>query len=376
MKVKQLIFNSGEKIGEIKLDFVPDILLIFVSPEFKEIEKTVESLALQFPTTSITGCSTSGEIQDINVKDNSMVINALKFEKTKHKMVSKNIKNCDCSKELGSKLFKELDTPDLRHILIFSDGLIVNGADLVLGLKEYSSDKVSITGGLAADGDRFESTFIIKNNKVLQGHVTAIGLYGDSLSIGFSSKGGWDSFGLERRVTKSKGNILYELDGKPALDIYKSFLGEKAKDLPASGLLFPLSLRISSEQKPVVRTILNVNEAESSLTFAGNIPKGSYVRLMKANIDRLINGAEDSAIETKNSTEAQADFALLISCVGRRMVLKQLVEEEIEAVRDVLGDKPIISGFYSYGELAPFKKFTPCELHNQTMTITTFSEAV
>ena len=376
MKVAQRTIHSVDVIDDMNINFDPDLILLFISPEFKETQIAVQKINELYPTASITGCSTSGEIQDIQVFDNSIILNAIKFEKSTHKMVSEGLHECENSFELGEKIFEKLNAPDLRHILIFSDGLQVNGADLVLGLRENSNDKIAITGGLAGDGDQFNSTFVIKDEKILSGEVIGIGLYGDALSIGYSSKGGWDSFGLERKVTKSDQNVLYELDGKPALDIYKEYLGEKAKDLPGSGLLFPLSLRNSSEQKPVVRTILATNDEESSLTFAGNIPQGSYVRFMKANIDRLINGAEDSAINTKKSVDEDAEFALLISCVGRRIVLKQLVEEEIEAVRDILGEKPVISGFYSYGELAPFEKFTPCELHNQTMTITTFSEAI
>ncbi|NRA92567.1 MAG: FIST C-terminal domain-containing protein, partial [Psychroserpens sp.] len=184
----------------------------------------------------------------------------------------------------------------------------------------------------------------------------------------------WDSFGIERLVTKSKKNVLYELDGLPALELYKSFLGDEADNLPSSGLLFPLSMRSNETEKPVVRTILGINEEDQSLTFAGNIPKGSYVRLMKANIDRLIGGAEASAKALNKTTDESSELAILISCVGRRLVLKQLVEEEIEVVREVIGDKPQITGFYSYGEIAPFGAFSPCELHNQTMTITTLSE--
>jgi hypothetical protein len=187
--------------------------------------------------------------------------------------------------------------------------------------------------------------------------------------------GGWDSFGIERSVTKSKGNILYEIDNLPALELYKSFLGEKAKELPASGLLFPLSMRKEENEVPVVRTILAVNEEEQSLTFAGDIPEGSYVKLMKANIDRLINGAEKAAeISVNPLLNAQADLAILISCVGRKLVLKQMVEEEVEAVQEAIGDHALITGFYSYGEMAPFLNDTKCELHNQTMTVTTFKE--
>jgi hypothetical protein len=201
-----------------------------------------------------------------------------------------------------------------------------------------------------------------------------LGLYGSRLKVGFGSLGGWDAFGPERLVTRSSGNVLYEFDGQPALDLYKKYLGAHASDLPASGLLFPLSLRTSSSES-LVRTILGVNESEHSLTFAGDIPEGGYVRLMKANFDRLIDGAIGAA-QTSYAAIGQAtpEFALLISCVGRKLVLKQRIEEEVEGVQEILGAGTVLAGFYSYGEISPFTPGAKCELHNQTMTITTFME--
>jgi hypothetical protein len=260
-------------------------------------------------------------------------------------------------------------------VFVLSDGLNVNGSELVKGLRNNLPEGISITGGLAGDGASFKETFIVTEKAESKSKiVAAIGFYGNNISIGYGSLGGWDSFGIERLVTKSKNNVLFELDGKPALDLYKSFLGEEyAKDLPASGLLFPLNLRVKYENTPVVRTILAVNNEEQSLTFAGDIPEGSYVRLMKANFDRLIDGAVGAANYTIQNN-SNPELAILISCVGRKLVLKQLIEEEVEGVSEVLGKKTILCGFYSYGEISPFSKNTKCELHNQTMTITTFKE--
>lgn len=372
MKATQKIFKSSTENQNVEFDFVPDIFLLFISPEYKNPSEFVKNLNKKYPNASITGCSTSGEIYNTSVVDNSIVINAIKLDKTRHKITSVNINDFENSFEAGTKISQQFDEDDLKHVLIFSDGLHVNGAELVKGLTENLKSPVSVTGGLAGDGVNFKNTFTIKNGLICENEIVGLGLYGD-IQVGFSSRGGWDSFGIERSVTKSEDNVVYEIDGMPALDLYKSYLGEKAKELPSSGLLFPLNLRVDDNQS-VVRTILGVDESKKSLTFAGSIPEGSYIRLMKANMDRLINGASDSAKLTKDFMKEDADFALLISCVGRRLVLKQIVEEEIEVVRDVLGDKPIISGFYSYGELAPFDKDKPCRLHNQTMTITTFSE--
>jgi hypothetical protein len=244
----------------------------------------------------------------------------------------------------------------------------------VCGLTDHLQPGVTLTGGLAGDGDRFQETLVIWDSPPEPDTVALVGLYGERLKVGFGSLGGWDAFGPERLITRSTSNILYELDGQPALALYKKYLGEYASDLPASGLLFPLSLRTSSGDS-VVRTILGINEAEDSLTFAGDMPQGGRARLMKANFDRLIDGAVGAAQTSYGALgETSPELALLISCVGRKLVLKQRIEEEVEGVRDVLGRNTVLAGFYSYGEISPFSPSAKCELHNQTMTITTLSE--
>ena len=374
MNVQQISLSQNAWKSELEtININANIFLLFVSPEFNNKVELLDSLYKQYPKATLIGCSTAGEISDVTVKDHTVSLTAIQLEKVTYKKAFVEIRNMRASFDAGQILATELYTDDLKHVLILSDGLNVNGADLVAGLKSKLPD-ISITGGLAADGSNFNETFVINDNAIVDKTIIGLGFYGDGLKVGYSSKGGWDSFGIERLVTKSDKNVLYELDGMPALEIYKSFLGEEANNLPSSGLLFPLSMRDKENSIPVVRTILAVNEEEQSLTFAGNIEQGSYVRLMKANIDRLINGAEDSAALASKKTKETSELAILISCVGRRLVLKQMVEEEVEVVRNVIGDKPCITGFYSYGEIAPFGEFSPCELHNQTMTITTFSE--
>ena len=363
------------ELESFTLDFDPSAIFLFMSPSFKNKTGFIEILNEKFPDTIKFGCSTSGEILGNRVFDGTVSLTAVHFEKTSLNMAEIHLNDFNQdSYQVGHELYKQLEADNLRHIMVLSDGLHVNGAELVKGLQENSPETVTITGGLAGDAADFKETFLICSKYIKSKRVIGLGFYGDDLKIGFGSKGGWDSFGLERLVTRSKNNILYELDGEPALELYKSFLGDKAKDLPGSGLLFPLSMRGDDNKTPVVRTILGIDEKEQSLTFAGDINQGSYVRLMKANVDRLIDGAEKSAEVTKNSIDEDCQLAFLISCVGRRLVLKQMAEDEIEAVNTVLGDQVYTAGFYSYGEIAPFKKSTPCTLHNQTMTITTFSE--
>ena len=376
MKAQQFIISGDTFNGQpLAFDFYPDLVFAFVSPQFGHPNLT-EIYQSLYPNSIFTGCSTSGEIADVTVNDGKAILTAIQFEKTKTVFHQQSLSSAEDSFDAGAKLIDQFELTGLKHVFVLSDGLNVNGTKLVKGLKSKLSPDISITGGLAGDGADFKSTFVVDQKGQLSSNlVTAVGFYGDSLKIGYGSLGGWDSFGVDRLVTASSDNVLYEIDGKPALDLYKAYLVEQASELPAAGLKFPLSMRTNPEDKPVVRTILGVNEADKSLTFAGDIPEGSYVRLMKANIDRLLNGAEGAAeVSLKPLSEVSPDIAILISCVGRRLVLKQLVEEEVEAVREVMGDQTMMTGFYSYGEIAPFIAGASCELHNQTMTITTFRE--
>lgn len=322
----------------------------------------------------IVGCSTAGEILGGAVGDDGLVALAIEFGTTTVRSAYREIEDAGESQRVGEALAEDLKAPDLKHVLVFSDGLKVNGTSLARGLRSKLPAEVSATGGLAGDGPRFENTTVVLNDQAGSGLVAAIGLYGTDLEVRWGSAGGWSAFGPKRKVTRSKDNVLFELDDKPALALYKTYLGDRAAGLPSTGLLFPLELVAENEgSASLVRTILAVDEGEQSLTFAGDVPEGRYVRLMKATTDKLIWGAE-CAVEMMEAPEIDPQVALLVSCVGRRLVLGQRVEEEVEAVATELGNPPGVVGFYSYGEIGPGGLTHGCELHNQTMTLTTLAE--
>ncbi len=352
------------------------LVILFGCTDIIKSPKSFQEIQSMYPRAQIIGCSTAGEIYQTLVTDGSLVSTAIKFDRTHIEGKSYMITDMSKSFEVGEQLIKAIPHAGLKHVFVLSDGINVNGSELVKGITHHLPANVAITGGLSGDGTKFKETYVVWNNPGALNTIAILGFYGESLKVGYSSLGGWDSFGPDRIVTKSKGNILYELDGQSALALYKKYLGEHAKNLPASGLLFPLSLRKDSNEKNwIVRTILAVNEENQSMTFAGDVPEGCYVRLMKANFERLIDGASGAArgcLETAGSFIPQ--LAILISCVGRKMVLEQRIEEEVEAVRSVLGQDTVLTGFYSYGEISPFTPNVNCELHNQTMTITTFFE--
>ncbi|MEA3190815.1 MAG: hypothetical protein QOD77_1397 [Thermoplasmata archaeon] len=374
MRLEQRVWDAAEGWhGEAAL---PEAQLVLVFGGRDGLAPaSLDRLAHDYPGAILAGCSTAGEIAGTHVHDDHAVATAVRFAGTPVRAVHIDLQQGEASEAAGARLAAQLPAAGLVHVLVFSDGQHVNGSALVAGMQQRLPAGVQLTGGLAGDGPRFQHTLTVAAGEAREDRIVAVGFYGPRLRVGFGSLGGWDPFGPQRRVTRAVGNVLYELDGQPALALYKRYLGDQSAGLPATGLLFPLSLR-RDDGGEVVRTILAVNEADQSMTFAGDIPEGLMVRLMKANFDRLVDGAHGAA-ETSQAAlgSDHAELALLISCVGRKLVLKQRVEEELEAVQQVVGHGAALAGFYSYGEICPAAPAASCELHNQTMTITTFAEA-
>ncbi len=380
MRTQQRIWSAGsgwQDLGGLDPEpITPDLILVFGSREvLQERPHLLETIQSEHPRAAMVGCSTAGQILGTSVTDDTLIVTGIELSNTRVEVGAVTAAEGESLGEhCGNVLASQLPHEGLRHVLLLSDGLNVNGSDLVHGLVSGLPDGVTITGGLAGDGDSFAETSVLLGMSLSDRRAVAVGFYGGMLRVGHGCLGGWDPFGPERAVTRSNGNVLFELDGRSALELYKSYLGDYAKDLPSSALLFPLSVQLPNGEGSVVRTVLSVDHDEQSMTFAGDIPQGARARFMMANFDRLIDGAQGAADQSAALMDGDAELAILISCVGRKLVLDQRVEEEVEGVRDALGDRPALCGFYSYGEVSPLVPEQSCELHNQTMTITTFAE--
>jgi hypothetical protein len=364
--------RSGQWTVPLTTDPNAQLVLAFGDRLVLEGKAPFDDIRAAYPHARIVGCSTGGDICGERVAD-ELSLTALGFDHVHAQTVSLNVRD-GRSYDAGLAIAGRLTAEALVHVFVIASGLKVNGSELVRGLTAGLPGGVTITGGLAGDGGRFERTLTICDDAVAEDGIVAVGLYGSRLRVGYASLGGWDPFGPERLVTRAVGTELFELDGTPALELYRRYLGPEAKGLPASGMFFPLSLRGEDGGCGVIRALLSIDEGKGSLTFAGDVPEGGYVRLMRGNFERLIDGAAEAARLTSANPESSAELAILVSCIGRRAVLGQRVEEEVEGVRDVLGDATAITGFYSYGEIGPFASGRRCELHNQTMTVTTMSE--
>jgi hypothetical protein len=357
-----------------ELDSPRTLVLAFGAREFDG--RGLSALTSAFPHSVVLGCSTAGEIHQGRLHDGTVSVAVVRFDNTDLAAAAVTVECPADSEAAGRRLARALVRDGLAGLFVLSDGLHVNGSGLVRGLNAELPEGTVVTGGLAADGARFERTWVIGDGRPGERVVAAVGFYGTSCRLGHGSKGGWDLFGPERLVTGARGNVVHEIDGKPALDLYKTYLGALADGLPATGLRFPLSLgpAVAGGDR-MVRTLLAVSEADHSMTFAGEVPQGASVQLMRANTDRLVQGASQAGYlsQTPHGPDVPM-LAIAISCVGRRLVLGERTEEEIEATLEALPPDTRQVGFYSYGELSPQGRGAS-DLHNQTMTLTTISEA-
>lgn len=359
------------------LDSPDTWVLAFGGRSLQDSPAALQGLAAAFPQSVVMGCSSAGEIADRQVADGAVSVAVARFQATRLRRASTPLAEAGQSAAAGQRLAAQLPPAGLRAVFLLAGGLAVNGTELLQGLAAALPPGVAVSGGMAGDGSRFEKTWVLdEEGRPCEHRVTAVGLYGEQLRMGHGCSGGWTEFGPGRHITRSQGNVLYELDGQPALALYKHYLGQLAAELPGSALLFPLSLRTEAGSAPLVRTILAIDEATQSMTFAGDMPEGAVTQLMRTNVDRLVASAEDAAMQALHGLGSGPVLALSVSCIGRRLVMGERTEEEVEAVVDALPAGSAHAGFYSYGEFGPAMGCRTAELHNQTMTLTVFSEAL
>lgn len=389
MRVSLHRFSDGQ--WDTPLDPADDshstLLLLFAGsrePDHDPAATALAQLIAGFPQSVLIGCSTAGEIAGDVVEDHTITVAVVVFATTRLRMATALLPNAQASWTAGAEVARQLAGWPANAVLVLAPGVDINGSELVRGLNSGLPAGIPVSGGLAADGQAFARTWVIAHGPgapANQGRhdrlVAAVGLSGPDLVVGTGSQGGWRIFGPERYVTSSSGNVLQEVDGRPALALYKSYLGDLAAELPGSALRFPLAVREAADpDKQLVRTVLAVDEATQSMHFAGEIPQGSLAQLMWGNAEELVAGARTAATDalaTAAWPPGGPKLAVAVSCVGRRMLLGGDIDAELEATGEGLPAGCQQVGFYSYGELSPGGSGV-CDLHNQTMTLTLIGE--
>lgn len=351
------------------------LLMVFGNRDLIGQPDILPQLAVLFPDAKIISSSTAGEIFNDTRQESTVVCIAIQFEKTTFQLTCNNIRNYSNSFELGKAAADGLPKEKLRYVMVISDGSIINGDDLIAGINTSVGKQIEITGAMAGDSERFEKTLTGINTNLETGNVVLLGLYGDHIHVTSGIKGGWSLFGPERTVTKSTKNELFEIDGENALDLYKRYLGKFAESLPASALFFPIALLNTEHEEYIVRSILRVNEEKRSMIFAGNIPEGSTIRLMRTNTEQVISMASEASGTAAQKNNHKPELALIFNCIGRKLILDSRANDELKSIRKYLPEHTHVAGFYSYGEFSKLSdQFTTCSLHNQTVVVTLLNE--
>lgn len=379
MRIQKIVWDH--RSGWTKPDAADDVSLVlyFGTRDALACGARYDELRRLFPRAHVMGCSTGGQIDNNDINDDEIVAAAVSFGATRLRVCRQDIGDTQCSRDHGEALGRALAADDLAGVFVLSDGLNVNGSELVAGISSVIGAHIPLTGGLAGDGANFKETLVGADCAPRPRTIAGLGFYGSAIRVGHGSAGGWDLFGPRRKVTRSAGNVLFELDGEPALDLYERYLGpDESKALPGSALLFPIQVYdLERPDSAVVRTVLAIDRKARSMTFAGDIPQGWTAQLMRGNLDRLAAGAADAARQARNGLKAAGSdqrFSILVSCIGRRLLMGQRTSDEVEAAGAELGVGTVRLGFYSYGEISPHAASGQCELHNQTMTVTTLAE--
>ena len=372
----ELVNNRFQLVQSNALqDFNAQLVLMFGDENLFKDPKYYLELKKRYPNANILGCSSSSNVLGVEVSHAPIIATAVQFKTASVRLYKFSLESVQDKQKLETQLnavMHQLNCEDLKHLFVLFNSIKVNNSELVNTLNKVSP--VPVTGGIAGGESFFKETWIVADDVPKTDMIAFLGFYGDSVHTGYGCYAGWSEFGAERHITKSTANIVYEIDGQPALDLYKKYLGDYAHNLPNSGLRFPLSIKQYDDDPKAIRSMLGINEKDKSITFAGDVPTGFKARLMKPNLDSLIDGAGMAAQQIRKSNDLPA-LGLVVSCEGRKVVMGEMIEEELDAIEDVLGKKVLLCGFYSHGEISPMNdEANKSSLHNQTMTLTTIYE--
>ena len=262
----------------------------------------------------------------------------------------------------------------VSYLQVFSDGLTGNGSALVRGLESVLGTRVPVAGGTAGDDGKFERTCQFHGSKILSDAVVGMGFSG-TFTVSTGVQSGWSPVGIAKKVTRAAENVVYELNGQPALEVYERFLGKHACKLPAVGVEYPLGLvdrhgDLGEEDFCLLRATMSVNREEGSISFAGEVLEDSWVRLTCGDHTSILSAAESAARRAlENLGTATPSLVFVFSCMARKIVLGRRTSEESDMIRGILGDNVPMLGFYTYGEYCPLTVGQRNLFHNETVTI-------
>jgi len=385
MKIESIVYDLATKkwsVPTLPSGLDSERTLLFVSGPAEVIDHAspLAELVRAFPRSFIIGCGTAGSAAVDTVRDGVIAVTIVEFSNTTMSLAQAPVTATSDAFSVGQQIAKKLSKPSLRGVLVVGDGLEVDGAELVRGLNSALDQSIAMFGGLSGDGTRFKRTWVLAGPTIKSGLVAAVGMYGEHVVVTQSNRYGWKKVGAERTVTRSDGRIIYELDGRPALDVYEeAILAASQGGTGVTPIMLPLAVRATARHdKSLVRSVMGVEAQKRCLRLAVDVPQGYLVQTLVGDRAALVSASREAAVAAQEGVTAVGSdaFVFAVSHAGRRAVLGANASEEIASAVTALAGGPTahVAGFYGYGEItatAPGHS----DLHNQSIAVAVVMES-
>ncbi len=377
MQIKNFVTDSIENFfralaNSISDKFKPNLAIVF---SHSSLPNHLIAQSLQKHNIDFIGCSSAGEIVNGKLYNKAITITLFELERNKYRIYKTNV-TAEESYQTGiaTAAFAKEQFNNPKFVSLFT--LTIDAEQLVEGLKVGLNNGSPIYGGIAADDQKLQP-YLITADKQNKQNFQSIIFDNDAIELHSTAISGWEPIGIEYTITKSNNNIVYEINNEPALDFFVDFFGfrtdplNQVENTEASNIVntqYPI--QISKENRSVIRSPLDVNTEDKSITLAGPVNTGDVFKFSVAPgfkvIEETIHGFQNFKKEV-NTPEA----LILFSCKARHYAFGPVIEDEIEAIHQ-LWDVPF-QGFLSFGEIGNNKN-EETYFHNSTCCLLTIKE--
>lgn len=381
-RTRDHILAANEAVGQaiIGLGNIPaDLALVFTTVEFTHplVLKTANNLLGDVP---ILGCSTLGILTNRGIFKHGFAILLIALDKQMFLNVAA-VKDVDkktsflAGRDLGEKLLYGCKNVRRNLSIIFSDGLICDVTNLINGLQENLGKSFPLIGAGASDNFTYQRTFQYFSKEMLSDSSCGV-LFGGGINFGHGIKHGWKALGKIRYVTSSQGNVIKEIDGRPAVKLYEDYLAKDAmelgRELRRISIFYPIGIYLPGEKEYLLRNIISIRE-DGSLVTQGDIPQESRIRLMIGTKESCLEATAGACADAKKNLFGQkAKLVIVFDSASRFSLLGRQHVRELEIIKDSFGDETPLIGIYTYGEQAPLKSLNylgRSYCHNQSINV-------
>lgn len=359
-------------LGREKGDFV----LIFSTDKYKP-EEMMKGIFKIIKNTANAGCCGAGIISEDKLYNQGIQVCIIKSDELYLSSavgleISKDGKRAgqEVARLLLDKVKDERFQDMKKTVVLLPDGISGNVTDIVEGTYSVLGASYALVGGGTGDNLKFLATFQLHNDKVFQDAVVGIVIVSKKCGRGVAH--GWTPFEGPMMTTRVDGNIIKEIDSKPAIKAYSNFFTKHGMEVNKESfskfaMEYPFGVP-GIGGTYVIRDPLSVDE-DGGIVCVADVPNFSMIRIMKGNKQTVKQAAYDAAERARSEFGNEEPKLLLIfDCVSRLLLLEDVAIDEIRLIRNTVGNHVKIVGLFSFGEIGSIKGKVP-SFHNKSVSL-------